>query len=547
VANRTPREVETVFELEATMRDGTILRADAYRPAGTGPWPVLLARTPYGKRDPGTLARLDPIRAAGRGFLVVVQDCRGRFRSGGEWTPLAHEAADGYDTVAWAAGLPGADGRVGMYGPSYLGHTLWAAAAAGPPRLIAAATEFTWSDPQDGLVARGGAYELGLVTQWTLTLGVDVLERRHAEHPAELGRRLAELGRALDDLVTRTYWELPADEPLRRLGLPTPMSGRAVAAHADMQRAAVPALIVAGWFDAFLQGSLDNYIRVHDKGLPATLIVGPWSHDNQTSRIGETDFGDAADSTAVDGGASLLERELDWLVRQLRQETSEEPPVLLFVMGVNTWRRLPVWPPESVETPWYPRGDGSLSPDSPGPDAPPNAFLHIPHDPVRTHGGALLLPPEFPAGQFDQQQTEKRDDVLIYTGVPLDAPLEVIGRVLLHLTVESAALGSDWVARLCDVDPEGVSRNITDGIRRTRQAPGRDGQGPDPVEILIDLWSTAHVFLPGHRIRLQIAAGCFPRWDRNGDHAACQAVHHDPARPPRLVLPVVPTRSIFDV
>lgn len=120
-------------ELAATMRDGTVLRADVYRPPGEGPWPVLLARTPYGKQDPGVLAQLDPPRAAARGHLVVVQDCRGRFRSEGEWTPLAHEADDGYDTVRWAARLPGADGRVCMYGPSYLGHTQWAAAGAAPP------------------------------------------------------------------------------------------------------------------------------------------------------------------------------------------------------------------------------------------------------------------------------------------------------------------------------------------------------------------------------------------------------------------------------
>lgn len=175
----------TETELEATMRDGTTLRADLYHPPGPGPWPVLLARTPYGKRDPGVLARLDPRRAAARGHLVVIQDCRGRFRSDGEWTPLAHEAPDGYDTIRWAAQLPGANGRVHTYGPSYLGHTQWAAIAAKPPELRAAVPEFTWSNPDDGLTERGGAHELGLITQWTLSLAQNVLARRHANTPPQ--------------------------------------------------------------------------------------------------------------------------------------------------------------------------------------------------------------------------------------------------------------------------------------------------------------------------------------------------------------------------
>jgi uncharacterized protein len=529
-----------VVELEATMRDGMVLRADLYRPSGLGPWPVLLARTPYGKKDPGVLARLDPARAADRGYLVIIQDCRGRFSSEGQWRPLAHEEADGYDTIVWAASLPEANGRVGMYGPSYLGHTQWAAIAAGAPQLLAAAPEFTWSDPHDGLITRGGAYELGLMTHWTLTLGYNVLERRHAGSPAELRRRLTELDSALANLTTHTYWELPPAAPLRRLALPTPISPRPDSRPCP----AVPTLIVAGWFDSFLQGSLDNYARLRENGTPAALIVGPWSHGNQTSRIGETDFGAAANAATLDATASLLDRELDWLDQHLKHGPPStasrdlEPPVLLFLMGANEWRRLPIWPPESVQTSWYLHADGSLAPHSPTTSSPPHTLRHDPDNPVPTHGGALLLSDEFPAGQFDQRQIEQRDDdVLVYTSAPLQAPLEVVGRVLLHLTAESSAPSSDWIARLCDVDPNGVSRNITDGILRT--SPAHATCPRQATELLIDLWSTAHVFQPGHRIRLQIAASCFPRWDRNGTTVARQAVHHAPATPSRLVLPVV--------
>ena len=489
-------------DLEATMRDGTILRADAYRPPGDGPWPVLLARTPYGKQDSGVLARIDPQRAAARGFLAIVQDCRGRYRSEGEWEPLAHESADGYDTVTWAACLPGSDGRVATYGPSYLGHTQLAAVRSQPPQLRAAIPAFTWSDPRDGLIARGGAAELGLITQWTLTLGANVIERRYANDPAERRRRLAELESVLEHVVDRTYWELPAFAALHRLRLPVPSLSCEPTAPAR-----IPTLTIAGWFDSFLQGSLDNHAKARDAGAEAALIVGPWSH----------------------GDSPPLDQELDWLDETLNTSAPmQRPPVLLFVMGANEWRRYGAWPPEHENSTWFLHERGVLSLETPTPGSPPDTFDHDPHTPVPTHGGALLLPPEFPAGPVDQKRVEERDDVLVYTSDPLREPLNVIGRVSLHLFAHSTAPTADWVARLCDVDSAGVSRNITDGVARISEAG----------EFTIDLWSTAHVFRPGHRIRVQITGSCFPRWDRNLI-AARQSVCHDPTRPSRLVLPRV--------
>jgi hypothetical protein len=543
VASSPLPEPGNVIELEATMRDGTVLRADAYRPSsGDGPWPVLLARTPYGRKDPGVIARLDPAKAAGRGHLVIVQDCRGRFGSQGSWTPLAHERTDGYDTVAWAAQLPYADGRVAMYGPSYLGHAQWAALADQPPELRAVIPEFTWADPYDGLITRGGANELGLMTQWTLGLGTDVLERRFADQPIGRRRRLAELNDAIEGLTARTYWELPPGETLRRLNLPLPRPDQRSVAGSG--RAEVPALIVAGWYDCFLQGGLDAYVRARTNGTPVSLLVGPWSHDDQSSRVGEGDFGEAADAAAIDHGGSLLDRELDWLDRQLRHrprsavistttgtrtpKVEPEQTVLVFVMGADEWRRMPTWPPAAADTSWFLHPRGELSLKAPEPGSAPDVFRNDPSNPVPTRGGALLLTPEFPAGPFDQEAVEKHDDVLVYTSAPMRAPLEVIGRVRVLLLGDSTAPVTDWVARLCDVDADGISRNLTDGIVRKRAA----GKG----EVSIDLWSTAHVFLPGHRIRLQVTASCFPRWDRGAP--ARQRVHHDSARPSRLILPV---------
>jgi putative CocE/NonD family hydrolase len=525
---------------EAVMRDGTVLRADVYRPAaGSGPRPVLLARGPYGRGDAGILARLDPWAAVRRGYLVVIQDTRGRFGSDGEWEPLVHDQDDGYDTVRWAARLPGADGRVAMYGPSYFGHAQWAAAAAGPPELAAVLPEFTWSDPYDGLVARGGVPERGLLAQWTLGLGFDVLRRRYAAATPERRRALGEWADALSALHARAGAAPAAWAPpiLRELPVPGRPGGPALRPVFDgpTARPRLPTLTVAGWYDAFLQGSLDHHVLARAGGRPAALVVGPWTHEDRTARIGDSDFGPGADQAAIDGGASLLDRELDWLDGVLGRtattgEAAAEPPVLVFVMGVNVWRRLDRWPPEAVGTEWFLRSDGVLSTRPPAPDEAPDSFAHDPADPAPVRGGALLLTAAYPAGPFDQRPVEARRDVLVFTGAPLAEPLEVIGRIRVVLTVAASAGPADWVARLCDVATDGTSVNLTDGVVRAA--------GPGPAEVAVDLWSTAHVFRPGHRLRLQVAAAGHPRWEC-ASPAAVRTVFHDAARPSRIVLPVV--------
>ncbi|SCD81699.1 hypothetical protein GA0115240_124321 [Streptomyces sp. DvalAA-14] len=529
----------TNSEVEAVMRDGTVLRADLHRPpAGRGPWPVLLARCPYGKRDPGILARLAPDAAARRGYLVVLQDTRGRFASDGDWEPLVHERDDGYDTVRWAARLPGADGRVAMYGPSYLGQAQWAAAAAAPPELVAVLPEFAWSDPYDGLLARGGVPERGLVTQWSLGLGQEVLRRRYATAPRELRRALAQWADAVAALdrpdAPAGAWD---PEILRRLPVPGRPDGPAARpAYAASAPPRLPAFTVAGWYDAFVQGSLDHHHRAGGAGHPAALLVGPWSHGNQTARVGAADFGRDADQAAIDGGRSLLDRELDWLDAVLGKDGADRPAggALVFVMGVNRWRRLDRWPPESVATTWFLRAAGALSIRPPAPGEAPDTFRHDPADPAPVRGGALLLTAGYPAGPFDQRPVEARPDVLVFTSRPLAGPLEVIGRVRVTLTVAASAGPADWVARLCDVAPDGTSVNLTDGIART----GGPGPAEAPVEVPVDLWSTAHVFRPGHRLRLQVAAAGRPRWESLSP-AAVRTVFHDADRLSRLVLPVV--------
>jgi putative CocE/NonD family hydrolase len=560
---RSVTDVVIEFDVPAEMRDGTILRADVFRPAGDGSWPVLLVRSPYNKQDPRILGILDPLAAVRRGYLVVIQDTRGRYRSEGDWEPFRYERADGYDSVGWAAALPGANGSVGMYGPSYLGNAQWMAALGRPPQLKALVPAFTWADPYDGLFGRGGAIELGLSGSWSLQQGASLLARRWRDAPVERGERVADLVAEIDALATTTYWELPAGgfPAFARTDVPDLGYQRALAdpSAADACRVAggysrvdLPTFNIAGWYDVFLQGSLDNHVAMSAAGRPTTLLVGPWSHGNQGPQQGEVNHGVAAGEGAVDLRASLGTLQLDWLDRWLKPAqpaAAGRSPVRIFVTGINRWRDEESWPlARAVDTPMYLRAGGGLSRAEPGVDERPDGYRYDPADPVVTHGGALLMSSEFPAGPFDQRRVEERPDVLVYTGERLDAELEVTGRVRVCLVAASTAPATDWVARLCDVDPSGVSRNLTDGIRRVTAPPG------EPVAHEIDLWSIGHVFRRGHRIRVQITSSNFPRWDRNlntGEPAevgtamvvAEQTVFHQAAWPSRIVLPVVPAQG----
>ncbi|AWS40663.1 CocE/NonD family hydrolase [Streptosporangium sp. 'caverna'] len=548
------------FDVPGEMRDGTVLRADVFRPTRDGPWPVLLVRSPYGKQDPNIFRILEPLAAVRRGYMVVLQDTRGRSGSDGDWEPLTNERADGHDTVRWAAALPGSNGLVGMYGPSYLGNAQWMAAADGPPELRAIAPGFTWSEPFDGLFGRGGAIELGLSASWSLSQGPDLLARRWKDSPADLHRELTALVSEIDALATRTYWELPsgAFPAFERTGVPDLGYQRALAdpeaaagcrVAGTYDRVDVPVFNVGGWFDVFLQGTLDNHIAMIAAGRPSTLLIGPWSHQGQSGRQGEVNFGVAADEASIDLRTSLGDLRLDWLDRRLKPGRPAAPdgrPVRIFVTGINRWRDEDAWPPaRSVDTPMYLREDGGLSFEAPRAGERPDTYRYDPADPVITLGGTLLMSDEFPPGPYDQRRVEERPDVLVYTGEPLDADLEVTGRVRVSLVASSTAPSTDWVARLCDVGVDSVSRNLADGIIRVSGVPG------EPAEHEIDLWSIGHVFFEGHRIRVQITSSNFPRWDRNlntGEPAeaatvmsvADQTVFHDAVRASKIVLPVVP-------
>jgi putative CocE/NonD family hydrolase len=554
-------DVTIEHDVPATMRDGVVLRADVYRPAADGPWPVLLARLPYGKNLPMLAAALDPIGKARRGFLVVLQDTRGRYASDGEWEPWTSETDDGYDTIRWAAALPGSNGSVGMFGPSYLGNTQWMAALAKPPELKAISPMVTWSEPDDGLFARGGAQELGITVPWSLMQGVDTLLRRHVDDPAAQGQALMALVGDTDAVADTVYWELPAGHHpvFERHGiveLGFERSRREPEWSANCRVAGrqtevdLPSLNTGGWYDIFCQGTLDNYTAMRAAGRPANLIVGPWSHTGTMGYLGDVNFGMAASTELLGFRGRFADHELGWFRQWLSPDDEpsqpELPPVLLFVMGINQWREEQEWPlARAVDTDLFLRSGDRLTFDAPEAAEGPDCYTYDPADPVPTTGGALLMSNEFPPGPLDQAKVEARPDVLVYTTDPLAEDLEVTGRVRAHLTAATDAPTTDWVVRLCDVGPRGVSRNIVDGIVRAVATPG------EFTEQVVDLWSTSYVFRAGHRIRVHVTSSNFPRWDRNlntGDQgtqfrSAHQEIAHDATRPSRIVLPVVPAQA----
>jgi putative CocE/NonD family hydrolase len=540
--------VTVEHDVPVTMRDGVVLRADVYRPAGEGPWPVIVARTPYGKNDHYELQFLEPMLAARRGLIAVVQDVRGRYASEGDFVPAVNEAEDGVDTIEWAARLPGSTGSVGMWGLSYLGNVQWQAAGKQPSALRAIAPERTFRECEDGVAYRGGAYELGVVRAWSVAMGFDLVARRHADDEDVMMKAILALVDAADGIPGATYLELPTgiDPVIERHGLPNLAAPEVMAAAnvpQHQQNVTVPSLHVAGWYDLFVQATIDNYVAAAQK-TPAKLVVGPWNHFGQGSQQGDINFGLVGNGYAIDLSTSILGLTFDWLHARLTGEPADtDPPVRLYVMGANEWRSENEWPLErAVETKVFLGGRGELA-FEPGSASESLSFRYDPAAPVPTLGGSTLLPHPAP-GSYDQQLIEDRGDVLVFTSEVLTEDVEVTGRVTASLRVATDGETTDWVVRLCDVHPDGRSYNVIDGIRRV------EGVAGEPMTVEVDLYSTSMLFKRGHRIRVQVTSSCFPRWDRNlntpdglttGEmRVATQNVLVGGDEPTYVTLPVIP-------
>jgi putative CocE/NonD family hydrolase len=549
---QTPKDVYVEFDVKVAMRDGVELAADIYRPAVKGRCPVLLSRTPYGKDGPDIRRWLEPLRAVRHGFVVVVQDTRGRFASRGQWKPFMHEALDGVDTIAWARRLPYSNGKVGMYGDSYVGNTQWLAAIESPPGLAAIAPSMTWSDPLDGLFARDGVPEVGIAIPWDIATGLEDVAKLNMEGAPTVIQ--AEMIDAYDRLQDRGYDQIPARAPRGPEDLGTFSDQREAIVEkcrvaGRMNRVQAAVLNIGGWHDLFLQGTLDNYVAAAREGLETRLLVGPWTHLRTEDPIGELCYGLRSSRLGlpVHPEGDLADVQLCWFRRHLegedcsREEEQSHSPVRVFVMGANVWRDMEEWPPTAVRRHrWYfgRRGRLSLEADA---GVSSTEFDYDPASPVPSIGGQTTLVPAMLAGPRDQRVIEERKDVLVFTSEPLPRDYEVTGRVRAVLHAQSSAPAADWIVRLCDVFPDGRSMNICDGIVRIEESADR------LQEVEVDLWSTCNVFLAGHRLRVHVTSSSFPRWERNLNTGrqsesrfaiARQVLMHDALRASWIDLPI---------
>ncbi|HEY7952582.1 MAG TPA: CocE/NonD family hydrolase [Solirubrobacteraceae bacterium] len=546
------------------MRDGVLLRADVYRPDGDRPVPAVLGRTPYDRSfGPTPPSIIDPERAVEAGMALVCMDVRGQHGSDGEFYPFRAEGADGYDSVEWVAAQPWCSGAVAMAGRSYTAAAQWLAAAAQPRHLCAIAPTVVGSNYFDGWVYQGGAFQLGFNLFWVQIMAGRGQRRVRMEEQYQ-HLPLGEASLVVDSPSGRFYrdWlEHPAlDDYWRELSI-----------DASYGEVLVPAFNIGGWYDIFLGGTLENYMRLRREGgseLARTrtrLIVGPWAHGSTYGAYPDHSFAAFSPHDGVDLQTACL----DFLGEQCSAAACAEPPapVRIFVMGVNRWRDEPDWPlARAVPERWFLHSGGEagtsgglLSREAPA-DEVADIYRFDPRDPAPTIGGPTSLPGKFlrtNAGPLDQRPLEGRGDVLAYTSEPLAGDVEVTGPLSLTLHAATSAEDADWVAKLCDVDPDGFSRILAEGILRARFREGFEAacevEPGRPYEYEIDLKATSNVFLRGHRIRLLLTSSSFPRFDRNAGtgarpgavreedlRVAEQTVYHDAARPSALLLPVVP-------
>jgi hypothetical protein len=553
--------VKMLFDVPVPMRDGVNLSADIYFPSGqTGPFPAILARTPYDNMTQETMD--SALFYPQNGYVFVGQDVRGKNDSDGEFYPFAAEFEDGHDTVEWIGAQPWCDGNVGMVGASYLGNVQWQAAAMGSRYLKTIVPRVMGHNLHELNRYIGGALHLSIAAMWAL--------RRHA--------------RTMQDISVYNWDQLFATLPLRDL---PKAAGREIQFYQDWidhpdyddywksmaieeryQDIKIPVLQIGGWYDICSKGTFMNFVGMRERGGSGVArshqqaVVGPWIHAaSSLTHAGEVDFGKAS---VLD----LQEVELRWFDRWLKgidNGAERDAPLRIWVMGINQWRDEREWPLARTNfTPYYLHsggqanslfGDGALSIQPPG-DESPDEYAYNPAFPVPTRGGNTCCTPEIvPWGAYDQRPVESRNDMLVYTSEPLKEDMEVTGPVIVKLFASTDGRDTDFTAKLVDVAPNGYAMNLCDGIIRGRYRESTATQkllSPGKVyEFTIDLWVTSNVFLKGHRIQVDISSSNFPRFDRNpntgnkfGEDAelrvAHQQVFHDGTRASRIILPVIP-------
>jgi len=540
--------VEVQREVAFRTTDGVALSADIYRPTGAEKTPTILVRIPFSNTFRNALGA-DVVGKfwASRGYAVVIQGTRGRYKSGGSYYPLVHERQDGVETLRWLARQPWFDGRLGMWGGSVFGYTEWVVADQGDPGPRALIIQIA-STRFGEMFHPGGAFSLESALFWAVRSrgAVD-------EDPS-----LADLQRGFDGL--------PLIEADDRAGAdvrffndwarhqPGDDYWRAIDGVDRARTVKAPVLLMAGWYDPFLPTQLEDWRTIRAQAAKSVadgsrLIIGPWTHADPVRFPDGSSVGDYRPASLAPSIAwfdhHLLGRPLD---------ASLAATVRIYVMGENVWRDEHEWPLARAQyQPLYlsssgransSAGDGRLTQAAPVPSETSDRFTYDPRNPVPSRGGAMLGPR---AGIAEQSDAELRNDVLVYTSEPLDRDLEVTGPLQAVLYVATTAPHTDFTVKLVDMHPDGKTYNVSDGILR-RAYPG---QKATPTEITVQLWPTSMLFRRGHRIRVEVSSSNFPRYDRNpntgGDiptevstAVATQTVYHDADSPSRIILPIVP-------
>lgn len=555
-------------DVAMTVRDGIVLRADVYRGPGEGPKPVLLCRTPYDKSHPRYVWIAEAL--AGAGYLAVVQDTRGRYRSEGDWawhlTDEGHrqEAEDGYDTCEWAATLPGADGQVGTWGNSYPSGCAWWMASAQPPSLKAV---FASGFPVSHREATGGIFETGLRLAWQHRMAVSTRRRSGDDR---WPRTVAE---AVDNWAidrNKWVWHVPLDDMPDHYFGPTAPAMRAymhdiASEHWGLDRVhprvAVPTCSLTGWWDR-LSSCADHFTGMRERGPDDQrdqhrLVIGPWVHDVE----GEPNWRDprGRGTDADEGHLAHMLRWYDHHLRGLDVGLDDEPPVKVFVLNEG-WRTFDAWPPTGVVgQSWYlhgggsartAAGDGRLDRLPPG-DEPPDTYTYDPADPVMTlYEGQLVA--------HDQAPLDDRTDLLVYRSEPLTEAMCIVGHVVARIWFASDQPDTDLFVRLVEEVEDGPAINLAQGVLRARYRDGFDREvmlePGKPVEMVVRLLASGIKFLVGSRIRVDITSSDFPGFDRNHNtgrpyhsdpelRVAHQVVLHDADHQSMVVLPVLPDSS----
>jgi putative CocE/NonD family hydrolase len=556
-----PPDAVVARDLPVRMRDGVTLVADVYRPKAAGTFPALLMRTPYNKDGTSQSGRLAmTTEAVRRGYVVVVQDTRGQFKSEGRFVPYAQETLDGHDTIEWVAKLPYVNGKVGTFGLSYPGAVQWMTAPTRPPHLVAMVPAMTFAN-HNHFFYHGGVFGAGIMN-WLL--GRQFRDRQQLGLPLKTSAELREAWAAEGDQWTThvPLGRLPVMQSFPYWGewLDNPIESpywKPFDIEAQHDRVNVPALNFTGWNDdSYGQpGAIRNYVGMRKRGGsdPARrgqrLIVGPWTHGVPTltrTTYAGIDFGPAA-------GIDFVEPQLrffDFWLKGIDNGYSNAPPVRIFVMGDNVWRDEREWPLARTQyTEFFLRDGGRITRTRPQGDAAAR-YVYDPRHPVK-------LPRADAAGVRDWGTVTSRPDVLTFTTEPFDRATEVTGHLLARLWVSSSAPDTDFTVRAFVVDREGAARPMTSapGVLRARYRSTEDPQPPrplvkgEPTELTISLGYTSYVFPAGSRFRVFVTSSIFPNLHLNVaepftsmDQAvrADQTLYLDERHPSRIVLPLIP-------